>query len=227
MQKTASLNFCTPDLHFIWQFNFRKWYYASIDHHILYDLLEQQISDPAVMRLVWQYLNRAKCYGENYREVTRGISLGCPLSPLMGALYLKPLDDRLKETGLFYARFMDDWVIITPTRWKLRKAVRMVNVTLNRLGVELHPDKTFIGRATRCFDFLGYAVSADCRVTPSAAACKNMIERITRLYEQGADLNRIGQYVRHWQAWVRGGVRGIMADAWRFMYFLYSPSSNP
>ncbi len=78
-------------------------------------------------RLVWQYLNRTVCYGENYREVTRGISLGCPLSPLMGALYLKPLDDRLEETGLFYARFMDDWVIIAPTRWKLRKAVRIVN----------------------------------------------------------------------------------------------------
>ena len=53
-----------------------KSYYANIDHRILYDLLEQQISDPAVMRLVWQYLNRTVCYGENYREVTRGISLG-------------------------------------------------------------------------------------------------------------------------------------------------------
>ncbi len=72
-----------------------------------------------------------------------------------------------------------------------------MNETLNRLGVALHPDKTFIGRATRGFDFLGYAVSADCRVTPSAAACKNMIERITRLYEQGADSNRIGQLRRY------------------------------
>ncbi len=73
-----------------------------------------------------------------------------------------------------------------------------MNVTLNRLGVALHPDKTFIGRATRGFDFLGYAISADNRVTLSVAACKNMIERITRLYEQGADDVRIGQYVRHW-----------------------------
>jgi len=163
-----------------------------------------------IMRLVWQYLNRTVCYGENYREVTRGISLGCPLSPLMGALYLKPLDDRLKETGLFYARFMDDQVIIAPTRWKLRKAVRIVNETINMLKIKLHPDKTFIGRPARGFDFLGYAVSADSRVTPSAAACKNMIERITRLYEQGVDSNRIGQYVRHWFRQVRGGVRGIL-----------------
>ncbi len=29
---------------------------------------------------------------------------------LMGALYLKPLDDSMEKTGLFYARFMDDCV---------------------------------------------------------------------------------------------------------------------
>jgi hypothetical protein len=28
--------------------------------------------------------------------------------------------------GLFYVRFMDDWVILAPTRWKLRGAVRAV-----------------------------------------------------------------------------------------------------
>ena len=74
------------------------------------------------------------------------LALGCPLSPLMGALYLKDLDDRMAETGLFYARFMDDGVILAPTRWKLRRAIKAVNETLAALKVEQHPDKTFIGR---------------------------------------------------------------------------------
>ncbi len=60
----------------------------------------------------------------------------------MGALYLTALDERMAQTGLFYARFMDDWVILAPTRWKLRKAVQIVNRTLNELRVEKHPDKT-------------------------------------------------------------------------------------
>ncbi len=46
----------------------------------------------------------------------------------LGALYLKALDDRMAETGLFYARFMDDWVILAPTRWKLRRAIKAVNL---------------------------------------------------------------------------------------------------
>jgi hypothetical protein len=48
--------------------------------------------------------------------------------------------ERLKETGLTYARFMDDWVILAPTRWKLREAIRLVNQTLAELHVEQHPD---------------------------------------------------------------------------------------
>ncbi|MCP4404142.1 MAG: hypothetical protein GY801_43400 [bacterium] len=53
---------------------------------------------------------------------------------------------------------MDDWIIIAPTRWKLCKAIRRVNQTLNALRVEQHPDKTMIGRGERGFDFLGYAL---------------------------------------------------------------------
>ncbi|HJP54685.1 MAG: ATP-binding protein [Rhodospirillales bacterium] len=35
---------------------------------------------------------------------------------------------------------------LTPTRWKLRKAVKAVNEVLGSLRIEKHPDKTFIGR---------------------------------------------------------------------------------
>jgi hypothetical protein len=40
-------------------------------------------------------------------------------------------------------------VILAPSRWKLRAAIRLVNETLAELKVEQHPDKTFIGRVSR------------------------------------------------------------------------------
>jgi hypothetical protein len=51
--------------------------------------------------------------------------------------------------GLFYVRFMDDILVLAPTRWKLRRAVTVVNQVLGSLRLEKHPDKTLIGRTER------------------------------------------------------------------------------
>ena len=48
-----------------------------------------------LLLLLWDYLKRVVNQGGWWRPITQEISLGCSLSPLMGALYLKPLDDRL------------------------------------------------------------------------------------------------------------------------------------
>ena len=81
----------------------------------------------------------------------------------MGALYLQApsaslradLDEALAGPDLFYARFMDDWVVLATTRWKLRAAVKRANLVLADLKVEKHPDKTFVSRIERGFNFLG------------------------------------------------------------------------
>lgn len=141
-----------------YEFVFRtdvKGYYARINHDIIFNLVRQYVRDPVVLDLVRQYLKRFVSDGGEYTDIEQGISLGSPLSPLMGALYLKPLDDRMAELGCFYVRYMDDWVILAPTRWKLRNAIKAVNGVMADLRVEKHPDKTFIGRISRGFDFLG------------------------------------------------------------------------
>jgi hypothetical protein len=116
------------------------------------------------------------------------------------------MDDRMGKTGLFYVRFMDDWIVLSPNRWKLKKAVQIVNQTINELKVEKHPDKTFIGRIAKGFDFLGYRFkSLGLSIAPKTLA--NFLDRKTQLYEQGADVGRIGQYVRNWLRWVRAGVK--------------------
>ena len=102
-----------------------------------------------VLDLVSQYCGRALVQDGYYQPVTKGISLGCPLSPLMGALYLSLLDSVIDALpGIRYVRFMDNWDILAKTRWQLRRAVRVMNRGLAQLGLEQHPDKTFIGPST-------------------------------------------------------------------------------
>ena len=49
---------------------------------------------------------------------------------------------------------------------------------------------------------------------------KRFVERLTRLYEQGASVERIGDYVRRWQRWAVSGlgdygksISGFIPDA--------------
>lgn len=124
-------------------------------------IVGRYVQDEAVLALLWGYLRRYVNGGSKFIDITQGISLGCPLSPLMGALYLKPLDNRMAELGCFYVRFMDDWVVLAPTRWRLRKAIKAVNEVMADLRVEQHLDKTLIGKVARGFDFLGYWFTYD------------------------------------------------------------------
>jgi hypothetical protein len=187
-----------------------KSYYASMDHDLLLGLLEQAVPHRRVLQLLRQYVRRTIYDGGLYEDVERGISLGCPLSPLLGALYLRLLDERVEATGLTYARFRDDWVILAPTRWKLRVAIRLVNQTLAELRVEQHPDKTFIGRISRGFDFLGYAFKP-AGLDAAPPTIERCAQRVSQLYEQGVDLFHIGSYLRRWLRWPRSGLRALGA----------------
>lgn len=65
----------------------------------------------------------------------------------------------------------------------LRKAVRVVNQTLNGLGLEKHPEKTFIGRIEREFDVLGCHLRLG-RFAVAQKTVERFVERASRLYER-------------------------------------------
>jgi hypothetical protein len=105
---------------------------------------------------------------------------------------------------------MDDWVILAPTRWKLRDAIRLVNHPLAELHVEPHPDKTFNGRVSRGFDFLGYAFKP-AGLDAAPQAIERCVQRVSQLSALGVDVSHIGTYVRRWLRWARSGIRALGA----------------
>ncbi len=153
--------------------------------------LHAYIEDRIIIGYVWQFLNRCVEWGGLYQDIKRGIPRGSSLSPLLGAFYLLQLDQRMEKLDVKYFRYMDDILILAPTRWKLKKAIRVLNQTFNELNLEKHPDKTLIGRTERCFDYLGYFLKPD-ELTVSDKTVNRFAKRIVRLYEQGADSVRIG-----------------------------------
>jgi len=75
-----------------------------------------------------------------------------------------------------------------------------------------NPDKTFIGRIARGFDFLGYHFTAD-SLTLADATLARFLDRATRLYEQERRRRKtpspLGAYVKRWRAWASGGLPTI------------------
>ncbi len=112
---------------------------------------------------------------------------------------------------------MDDILILAPTRWKLKKAIKVMNLTFNELKLEQHPDKTLIGRIERGFDFLGYHFGPN-GLSVAVKTIERSMGRIIRLYEQGADRVRIGQYVTRWVGWVEAGCDGYNRKEDRIRY---------
>ncbi len=75
-----------------------------------------------------------------------------------------------REFGHLRERFEDYILVLAPTRWKLCRAVRVLNQVLSSLKLEKHPEKTFIGRIEKGFYFLGYHFSrAELTVAPKDA----------------------------------------------------------
>ena len=97
-----------------------------------------------------------------------------------------------------------DWVILAESRWKLRRAVRLMNQVLAALSLEKHPEKTFIGRAENGFDYLGIEFSATGDISSSAVSEARRKEKTARFYEQGVSRERIEQYRQNWLRYLCG-----------------------
>jgi hypothetical protein len=78
---------------------------------------------------------------------------------------------------------MLDVIVLAKTRWHLRKAIRTVNQHFHQLKVEQAPDKTFIGKISRGWDFLGYHFDGK-QLTVAAKTLEKHVLHYRQLYEQ-------------------------------------------
>lgn len=193
-----------------------KGYYANMARHLLYAQLCSWVSNIPIRRLLWQFLHYSVEDAGRFHTPSKGIARGSSLSPLLGACHLTFLDDLLCAIpGIRYVRYMDDFLILTRTRWQLRRVVACLNHALATLGFALHPAKTFIGAIKKGFDWMGcwFNENGVQRIAPRALSNHRQVLR--RLYERTRHLAperrqfRVAQYLSRWSAWCRARCPGI------------------
>ena len=112
----SALHAALPDYRYVMKTDVKR-YYESIDHTILLQQLDKDITDPFIWRLLVQFVKRTVERGGTFKSITCGISRGCSLSPVIAACYLTSLDKQMEgDPRYFYRRYMDDVIVLAKTR---------------------------------------------------------------------------------------------------------------
>ncbi|QXN62765.1 reverse transcriptase domain-containing protein [Serratia fonticola] len=196
------------DYAFVYRTDIRG-YYRHIRKAQVLSLVRRHLDDPILTDLIAQYLYYSVEDAGEFHTPEHGICRGCALSPLIAATLLYHVDCHFAvQAGIFYARYMDDFVLLTRTRRQLRRSVKQLHTFFNLGGFEAHPDKTQLGRIEHGFDWLGvWFTPAGTTIAPRAL--ENHRTRRLRLYEQARRRGlsatdtaaRVQAYEARWSSW--------------------------
>jgi group II intron reverse transcriptase/maturase len=145
---------------YVVEIDIRK-YFDSIDHEKLMRLVGRRISDRRVMKLLRQWLKAGVLVEGRIEGADLGSPQGGVISPLLANIYLDVLDGiwerRCRHLGRL-VRYADDAVVLCRSRAEAEESLRHLGLIMERLSLELHPEKTRIvelGLGREGFVFLG------------------------------------------------------------------------
>ena len=206
-----------------------KGYFDSIDQAKLMVLVGERISDRRVLKLIRQWMRAGVMEDGTVRETLAGTPQGGVISPLLANIYLHLLDRlwaaKCGTLGILI-RYADDFVVMSTTESKAKEALRQIQFVMNKLGLELHPEKTRmvdLRRGKGSFVFLGCTIRKKRSIQrnprryytqrwPSPKAMKRVRKRVhelTNARQSGKDVKQIiaqlNPVLRGWGNYFRTG----------------------
>lgn len=127
-------------------------FFASTSHKVAKETIRKKVRDEWACQMVDMLI-------DSFRGET-GIGLGSDIAQFIELSVLDDLDHFIKEKlhERFYLRYMDDFLIISGSKEKLKKDREAIENELSEICLTLHPTKSFIVPARRGFKWQGFRV---------------------------------------------------------------------
>ena len=125
-------------------------YYQSMSHEVVEDMFRAKLDDGAYKRV-------KEVLDNQYKDV-KGYKPGSQMVQIAGISYLNPIDHYIKEKlhMKYYIRYMDDSIMIHPSKEYLEYALEQIKIELAKIGLKVNPKKTKIIPFSEKFTFLGF-----------------------------------------------------------------------
>jgi hypothetical protein len=123
-------------------------FFDNIDHAILFDMLEQHITDRRVIALIRDFVS---VFGPG-----KSLGLGSQVSQVAAIFYPNQLDHFIKENLRikYYGRYMDDLYLIHADREYLKLCLSEIERVCQALKIMVNGKKTRIVKLSRGMEFL-------------------------------------------------------------------------
>ncbi len=150
-------------------------FFASIDQKILIGIVKNYIPN---QNIIWLISEIVGSFHSTIRGV--GLPLGNLTSQLLVNIYMNTFDQFVKHKvkAKYYVRYADDFAIISQDKkWLVKVMETMKDFLLNRLKLQLHPNKISIKTVESGNDFLGWVHFPHHRILRTVTK-KRMLKRV-------------------------------------------------
>jgi len=133
-----------------------KHYFQEVNHKILMEIIRRKITDGKVIWLIEIILKNGV---DRLGEAGRGMPLGNLTSQFFANVYLNEFDYFVKHKlrAKYYIRYVDDFVILHSSKEQLERwKIEIDEFLKDKLGLELHLEKSKISSLSRGIDFVGF-----------------------------------------------------------------------
>lgn len=130
-------------------------FFETINHDKLLQILDKQIVDKRIIRLISLFLQIGAFKKFDYNDHIDGVHQGDILSPLLSNIYLDLMDRFLDKYEVDFVRYADDFVILSKKEKSLYKLKESLEQFLSSIDLKLENEKTYIVHINDGFTFLG------------------------------------------------------------------------